>query len=117
MKTIARKLLDRVLGYFVSRFLQPEFQLLKAEHARLASELRELAGAQADRAGRVSQPVAEPILADDSLQLLLPSPSLSLTAGERAAFTIGVHNRGPTVLDLSVEVEEPFGFGVLVLLR
>ena len=113
MKGLVKKLLDRVLGYFVSRFLQPELELVKAHHSRVAEEIKELAGAQTDEVGRVGRRTAGGEAAGDSLQLDLPTESLSLVAGERVAFTTTVRNAGPSVLNVSVDVWEPFGLGAL----
>ena len=113
MKALAKRLLDRAFGYFVSRFLQPELELVKSHHSRLAQEVRELARAQADRAEPASSRSADAAGAANTLRLDLPAESLPLEVGERVALTTTVENAGPSALNVSVAVEEPYGFGVL----
>jgi hypothetical protein len=112
MKGTAKKLLDRLFGYFVSRFLQPELEVIKAQHALLGSEIRDLARGQADEAARVSRRETD-TTADGPLRLALPTQRLSLVAGERVTLSASVQNQGPTVVNLSVDVCEPFGLGIL----
>ena len=113
MKALIKRLLDRVFGYFASRFLQPELELMKAQQSRLTREVAELAWARAAEGERVRRPISDAGIADGSLRLHLQTPSLSLTAGDRVSFSTSVENVGPSVLNVSVEANEPLGFGVL----
>jgi len=69
MKAIVKKLLDRVFDYFLYRFLQPELELLKVEHSRLAStSLPTLSLVLADSAGKATACFMAATLAVDGLQ-------------------------------------------------
>lgn len=113
MKAIAKRMLDRFFGYFVSRYLQPELERMKAEQSRLGHEIRELARTQRDGPGRDQPRVAEAGPAEGGLRLDLPAKTLSLVVGERVSLSISVHNGGPSALNLCVAATEPVGFGVL----
>lgn len=113
MKAIAKKLLDRLFGYFVSRFLQPEIEMLKAQHALLVREIRERAWHEANETSRLIQRDADADSAEAMVRLALSAQSLSLAMGERATVTVIAHNDGASAANLRVEAREPFGFGVL----
>ncbi|UCH34538.1 MAG: hypothetical protein JSV65_18775, partial [Armatimonadota bacterium] len=113
MKALAKRLLDRFFAYFVSRYLQPELDLIKAQQSGFAEELGEAARARTAEPSPVSPPPADARVPDGSLRLDLPTTGLSLVAGERVMLSTTVRNAGPSAPNLSVEVKEPFGFGVL----
>jgi hypothetical protein len=113
MKALAKKLADRMFGYFVSRFLHPELEALKAQQARLFQEIRGLARDRTDEAEVVSQQTADSAVAQGALRLDVPTEKLSLTVGERVTVTVRVENTDAGLVGLSVEVKEPSGFGVL----
>jgi len=60
-----------------------------------------------------SKPAETPAIAGDLPRLTLQAESLSLVVGDRLNIAVNVQNPGPAALNLSVEAQEPFGFGVL----
>lgn len=113
MKAFAKKLLDRIFGYFVSRFLQAEIEVLRSEHAQLAREIRERAWHEANESSRLARrgPDADP--ADARVRLSLSPQTVSLLMGQRATVAVTVYHQGPSASSLTVEAKEPLGFGLL----
>jgi|GEM_PF-1539565 len=113
MKALVKRLLERVCGYFVSRFLQPELEVMKAQNARLARDIERLT----QLGGITTKPVVKESERgeedDGSLRLRPVSRSVSITVAERIGFSIEVQNPGASAFNVIVTAKEPFGFGVL----